>query len=227
MRTRPQTLLPTVLALAFVSLLVAPLAALAGSPAVSMYPEAARPGSTVELIGIDFPAENVVEVQLTTPDGTMALATTATDDKGSFAEMVALPFSPTEGNWQIQATAVDGTTSAYGFDTITVADAAGAEPVVQPAAEPAPVAAAPGNSSGDIALMLIIAVVLGGVAFGAMIVYRQVKDETPPGMGRGDDLIWGGGSAETPQQTATDEPYWKNTQGPQGTQPTQAEPSES
>lgn len=224
MRTRLQTLLPSVLALTFVSLLVAPLVAVAQSPAISMYPEGARPGSTVELVGIGFPAEQVVEVQLKTPDGTMALATTATDFEGTFAKMVALPFSPSEGVWELQATAADGTTSTYGFAAAVASRTAAepaAEPVAQPAAEPAPVAAPSGNSSGDIALMLIIAVVLGGVAFGAMVIYRQSKDESPPGMGRGDDLIWGGGSAEAPQQTATEEPHWKDAS------PTQAEPSES
>lgn len=221
MRTRLQTLLPSVLALWLVSLLVAPLVALAQSPAISMYPEAARPGSTVEVIGIDFPAEHVVEVQLATPDGTTALATTITDAEGSFAEMVALPFSPTEGAWEIRAAAADGTTSAYGFTTITE-DGVASEPVAQPAAAAAPAPAPPGNTGGDIALMLIIAVVLGGVAFGALVVIRQIRDESPPGMGRGDDLIWGGGSAETPQQTATEEPHWKSSQNAQA-----AEPSES
>ncbi len=71
--------------------------------------------------------------------------------------------------------------------------------------------------------MLVIAVVLAGVALGAMVVYRQLKDESPPGMGRGDDLIWGGGSPEGPEQTATDEPHWKSAQSAQAAPTVQGE----
>jgi hypothetical protein len=198
-----------VLALALASLLVAPVAVLAqsGASAISMYPETAGPGSTVEITGIDFPPDRVVEVQLATPDGTIPLTSATTSPEGDFRRIVALPLAVTEGAWELQATAADGTTSAYSF--VTSPDAAAA---AEAAAASAPTTTtSQGNSGGDIALMLIIAVVLGGLALGAMIVYRQIKDEAPPGMGKGDDLIWGGGSAETPQQTATDEPYWKSS----------------
>lgn len=214
MRTRLQTLPPSVLALTLVSLLIAPVAALAqsGAPAISMYPETAGPGSTVEITGIDFPPARVVEVQLATPDGTIALTTATTSPEGDFRRIVALPLGVTEGAWELRATAADGTTSAYPF--VTSPDAAAAVAAAASAALASTTSA--GNSGGDIALMLIIAAVLGGLAFGAMLVYRQVKDEAPPGMGKGDDLIWGGGSAEAPQQTATDEPHWKSNPAAQG-----------
>ncbi len=68
MRERRTTLLTTVLVLAFVALLVAPLAASASSglpSTVTMYPETAGPGTTVELTGLDFPGDAIVEVELT------------------------------------------------------------------------------------------------------------------------------------------------------------------
>lgn len=220
MRSRLQALLPSVLALVSVSLLVAPMVTLAQAPAISVYPEDPRPGSAVEIVGIGFPAEHVVELELTTPDGTVPLATAATDTEGRFSHMAALPFSATEGAWEVRASAVDGTTSTFGFTAASDASAAG---VVEsaPVTGPAPVEAPAGNTSGDIAVLLIIAVVLGGLALGAMVVYRQLKDDSPPGMGKGDDLIWGGGKAETPVQTATDEPHWKTTQASQTAPPTQ------
>lgn len=218
MRTRLQTLLPSVLALTLVSLLVLPLAALAQSPAISMYPETAGPGSTVEVAGIDFPPERVVEVQLATPDGTVPLTTATTSADGDFRQILALPLGVREGAWELQATAADGATSTFGF--VTSPDAA----LDVAAAEAAAVAPAPtGNSGGDIALMLIIAVVLGAVAFGGIVVIRHLRDESPPGMGKGDDLIWGGGKAETPERTATEEPHWKTAEAAATAPATQTE----
>jgi hypothetical protein len=194
-----------VLALTLVSLLLVSLTVLAQSPAISMYPETAGPGSTVEIAGIDFPPERVVEVQLATPDGTVPLTTATTSPEGDFRQILALPLGVAEGAWELQATAADGTTSSFPF--VTSPDAAVDAAAAAQATSAAP--AASGNSSGDIALMLIIAVVLGGLAFGGLVVYRQMRDEAPPGMGKGDDLIWGGGKAETPAETATEEPHWK------------------
>lgn len=219
MRTRLQTLLPSVLALTFATLLVVPTIALAQStPEISMYPDNARPGSTVELTGTGFPSEHLVDLQLTTPESTTTLASTATDLEGGFRQIVALPLSAPEGTWELRATAVDGTTSTFGFTVVseTAAGDTGAEPAAAVVAEPVATEARAGNTSGDIALMLIIAVVLGGAAFGAMVIYRQIKDESPPGMGRGDDLIWGGGTPEGPEQTATEEPHWKTAQATEG-----------
>lgn len=220
MRTSPQTLLPSVLALALVSLLATPLVALAEEPTLSMSPETARPGSTVEISGAHFPAEYAVELRLTTPDGSMALADSATGIDGTFQELVALPLGVTKGDWRLQATAVDGTTSTLDFSTLPQPAPAEAAPV-----EPATTAERSGNTGGDIAVLLIIAVVLGGIAFGGMVVIRQLREESPPGMGKGDDLIWGGGSAETPEKTATAEPHWKSSSQATGgaSQPAQTE----
>jgi len=211
MCTRLQTLLPSVLTLTLVSLLAIPLVASAqsGAAVISMYPETAGPGSTVEVTGIDFPSDRVVEVELVTPDGTVPLTTTTTSLEGEFRQIVALPIGATDGGWELQATAADGTTSTYAFVTAPEVEA---DQVLAADVDTTSTSSTSSNSSGDIALMLIIAVVLGGAVFGGMVVYRQVKDETPPGMGKGDDLIWGGGTAEGPAQTATDEPYWKAAQ---------------
>jgi len=198
------------LALTLVTLLFVPLVSLAASglsATMSMYPETAGPGSIVEISGIDFPAERVVEVQLSTPDGTVLLTTTTTSASGDFRQVVALPIDAPDGAWELQATAADGTTSAYAFATDSDAAAAVVAPGAATSAVPA------GNTSGDIALMLIVATVLGAVAFGGMFVYRQIKDESQPGMGKGDDLIWGSGpGVDGPEQTATDEPHWKAAQ---------------
>lgn len=210
MRTRLQTRLPSVLALTLVSLLLVPLAVVAQSPAISMYPETAGPGSTVEIAGIDFPPERVVEVQLATPDGAVPLTTATTSPEGDFRQVLSLPLGVAEGAWELRATAADGTSSTFAFVTSPDAAVGAASGQATTAAT-----AARGNSSGDIALMLIIAVVLGGLAFGGLVVYRQIRDESPPGMGKGDDLIWGGGKAETPAETATEEPHWKAGQAAQ------------
>ena len=220
MRTRLQTVLPSVLVLTLVSLLVAPIAVLAqGAPAISMYPETAGPGSTVEITGIDFPPERVVEVQLATPDGTRPLTTATTSPDGDFRQILSLPIGLTGGAWELRVNAADGTTSTFAFLTspdaaVEAAEAAQAVSAVDAATITTTTTS--GNSGNDIAVMLIIAVVLGGVALGAMVAYRQLRADRLPGMGKGDDLIWGGGSAETPQQTATDEPHWKDTQTAQG-----------
>jgi hypothetical protein len=221
MRTRLPTVFPSVLALSLVALIAVPVVTLAASPTISMYPETARPGSTVELTGTDFPPEHVVELQVATPDGTSPLATTATGLEGGFRQILALPLSATEGAWEVRATAVDGTSSTLAFTVAseTVVE----EPIAAVAATVAAEEAGSGNTSGDIAVMLIIAVILGAVAFGVMVVYRQIKDESPPGMGRGDDLIWGGGSPAGPEQTATEEPHWKAAQSAQAAQTAQGE----
>ncbi len=123
MRTRLQYLCPAALALTFATLLLLPALTLAASPTISMYPEAARPGSTIELTGTGFPPDHVVELQLATPDGTSPLATTATGPDGGFRQILALPLSATEGAWEVRATAVDGTSAAL---TFAVASAAAA-----------------------------------------------------------------------------------------------------
>lgn len=210
MRERLQTLLPSVLALALVSLLAGPIAASASSglPAtITMYPEVAVPGDTVEVTGLDFPGDATVALQLTTSAGTVPLADIATSSSGDFREVVPLPVGVPEGFWTVQAIAPDGSTATYAF-------AAGGAAAAAALLDETAAAASSGNSASDIMVMLLLGVVLGGIFIGGMFAYRILKDDgSQPGMGAGDDLIWGGGSADaTPQTTATEEPYWKAAQ---------------
>ena len=146
--------------------------------------------------------------------GTTPLTTATTGPEGDFRQILSLPLGVTEGAWELRANAADGTTSSFPF--LTSPDAAVAVAAPADPATPASAATTSGNSDGDIAMMLIIAVVLGGLVLGVMVVYRQIRNDSPPGMGKGDDLIWGGGSAATPEKTATEEPHWKDAQTAQG-----------
>jgi hypothetical protein len=208
MRERRTTLLTTVLVLAFVALLVAPLAASASSglpSTVTMYPETAGPGTTVELTGLDFPGDAIVELELTTADGTIPLTTVRTATGGHFRSVMSLPVTATEGAWQLRAVGPDGSTATYAFTT-----SVGIAPVVVDPATPA----SAGNSMSDSVVMLVIALVLGGVAIGGMFAYRMIRDDGPQtGMGEAADLIWSGtGKDATPELTATEEPHWKAAQ---------------
>ena len=190
-------------------LLVAPIVAFASSglpPTISMYPESAGPGTNVELTGIDFPGGRVVDLQLTTTDGSTPLATTTTAAGGEFRQIVTLPVGMPDGSWEITAQTADGSSATLTFATSEAAALAAAAAAAGEAEAEVPA----GNSGTDVMVMLVIALVLGAIAFGALVAYRQFMDETPPGMGKGDDLIWGGGSkSEAPEQTATEEPHWK------------------
>ncbi len=207
MRERLQTLLPSVLALSFVMLLAIPAVTAARSglpPTVSMHPEAAGPGETVEVAGLDFPGDTTVSLQLATPAGPVTLATVATDGEGVFRHVATLPASAVPGNWELRARAANGSTASYAFDSVTpgAASADGAEVASSTSV---------GNSTGDIVFMLIIASVLGVVFTAVLFAWRMIQEErSQPGMGTGDDLIWSGGpGAATSEPTATDEPFWK------------------
>jgi hypothetical protein len=189
-------------------LLALPVAAsAAGAPTITMYPETAGPGSTIEVTGIDFPPSRNVELQLATPDGIVPLASTLASATGDFREIVALPAAAREGTWELAAIGPDGAAAAIAFDTDPEAVAAAAAAA---AATGESTAITGSNSGADNVFLLVLALLLGGLAIGAMVAYRQLKDETPPGMGKGDDLIWGSGPASAgPELTASDEPHWK------------------
>jgi len=232
MYERIQTLLPAVLALTFVTLLAIPVTALAqsGLPAtVTMFPEAAGPGATVEVTGLDYPANATVELMVATPAGTVPVATATSGAGGSFRKVVTLPAGVPEGGWQLHAISSDGTNASYGFDTgdATAAPVLAASEVVSEAAvEPIAAAAAAtaasavnGNSFSDGIVLVILGVVLGAVMIGSMFAWRLVHEEGwQPGMGAGEDLIWSGTSSEatlaaTPEATASDEPHWESAAG--------------
>jgi hypothetical protein len=206
MRERRQILLPSVLALSLVALLLIPVVASASSglPAtVTMYPETAGPGEVVEVAGLDFPGRAPVEVQLTTAAGSVLVATATAAADGSFRELVTLPADRPDGLWELRASAAGDSLATYTFDPSAPAIGAGTDRSTTTAGS--------GNSTTDVLVLLVIAVVLGAIVIAGMFAWRQVRgDGAHTGMGTGDDLIWSGGSRDaTPELTATDEPYWK------------------
>jgi hypothetical protein len=206
MRERRQILLPTVLALTFVALLVTPIAAMAASglPAtITMNSESAGPGATVEVTGLDFPANTAVELQLTTADGAAPIGTATTADGGYFREVLTLPANAPAGTWQIEASAPDGSNATLAF-TVAAAELV--------SSDAAAVVASEGNSLADIVVMIIIAGLIAAVGGGILYVWNQSKvGDAQPGMSTGADPIWSGQASkgQEPEATSTDEPVWK------------------
>lgn len=208
MRERRHLPLTAVL-LALVSLLVTPVIATASSglPAtITMRPAAAGPGSTVEVTGIDFPADQLVEVQLSTSAGSSDLAVVMASDDGYFRSFVPLPSDTPSGLWELRAVALDGTTASHAFDAASAAvvDAARA---VNLSAE-ASLVGRSGNSSTDIMVMLVLAVLLAAVGGAAAYAWREVHSEgRQPGMGAGDDPIWSlaGGAMMTSESVVSED----------------------
>ena len=212
-------IIPTVLASTFVALLVSPIAAMAASglPAtIAMDPESAGPGQTVRVSGLDFPGEQAVELELSTPSGDRFLGTAITEAGGYFSERVTLPGDAETGTWELTASTADGTTVSYGFSA-----GAAAPPREEVPAET--VVASSGNSPSDIAVMLVVAVVLAAIIGGVGYVYLQAKSgHLQPGMAAGEDPFWSGkNQVSDPAKAATDEPAWLKAQKPE------SDPSES
>lgn len=180
-----------VLVLAFVALLVTPIAAGAASglPAtISLEPATAPAGSTVEVIGLDFPTGGEVDLQVTTTAGVVPLATVAADVGGYFRQAVTLPLDAPAGFWEIRATAADGSVA------VSMLEAAPAP--IDAVADAAPATAA-GNSLSDIVVMLIFALVIAGVGGGTWYVWYMARmGEGQPGMSIGEDPIWSSGHSE-------------------------------
>jgi hypothetical protein len=186
--------------LTLMALLAAPVAASASSglPAtLTMYPEAAGPGATVELVGLDFPAAQSVAVELAAAGSTAPMLTATTEDGGYFRAVLTLPSDLAPGSWELRAAAADGSAAAHAF-------------VAVPAAADAAAAASGGNSASDIVVMLVVAALLAAVGGGGALAWRLVRDETSqPGMGAGDDLIWSGtAEGTTAELTAAEQPAW-------------------
>ena len=203
--------LPALSILSLVLLLLIPATATAqsGSDArVTMSPEVAGPGDTVLVSGLDFPRDMTVVVQLTTAEGPVTLATVATAPDGSFRERVALPDGVPEGTWTVSARSSDGLAMA-GHQFL----AGDAPPAAAGTEMTTEASAGTSNSTSDNMVLVLMGLLLGAIATGALFAYRLVKEEGPqPGMGSGDDLIWGSGSAAAePEMTATNEPHWKAT----------------
>jgi len=174
-----------------------------------MFPESAGPGSTVEVTGIDFPGEQLIELQLDTTAGSSDLALFMSAEGGYFREFVTLPADVPAGAWELRAIALDGSQAAYGFQAV--------EGVVTDASAPQLMTAGTGltasssNSSSDIVVMLVIAVMLAALSGGAAYAWREVHaDGAQPGMGAADDPIWNaiGSDGATRERTTADDPDW-------------------
>ena len=196
MRERRQTLLGSVLALTFVSLLVTPLAAFgaSGLPAtISMNPATAGPGTRVEVVGLDFAAGQDVDLQLTTTTGPIHLATATTEDGGYFRHSVTLPADVAPGFWELRATGPGGAVAVLIFEAGEAVLAAA--PVE---AADATLAAAGGSTSGDLLVVLVLLLLVGGIAAAAGFVYYQThRSDDQPGMAAGEDPIWSGAHSDT------------------------------
>jgi hypothetical protein len=212
MRVRLPALRPTLLALAFTTLLAVPAAAQSAAQAtIVMEPESAAPGTAVELSGSGFPAGMSVALQLTTATGSFDLATAATERDGTFRRLLVLPALPESGVWAVEARALDGTSARYAFDPTTPVVTTVVAPAAAPASAAATEAARADGASSDGVFLVIIGCLLGMVSTGALYAWRMLHDErVQPGMGRAADVIWNEGlEDEQAEPTATTEPFWK------------------
>lgn len=197
MRERRQTTLPSVLALTFVALLVIPFSAQAASglPAtITMKPEAAGPGAQVEVVGLDFPAGQGIELQLTTTAGVVPLATTTAEEGGYFRQLLTLPADVAPGFWELRATGSNGAVAVHIFEAGAVTPAAAAAVATASAG-----VADPGSSSAGVNMLvlLVLLLLIGGIGSAAVFVYYQThRSDQDPGMAAGDDPIWGGAPSD-------------------------------
>src|SRR5262245_35815417 len=130
---RPRIPCMLVLALVALSLPLAAASAATGLPAtITMNPPSAGPGSVVEVVGLDFPPEGTVELQVTTTAGPVVLGTTKATSGGYFRQAVTLPTDVEPGFWELRATGPGGATAVRIFEAGAVA--AAAEAVTTPAA---------------------------------------------------------------------------------------------
>jgi hypothetical protein len=193
MRERRQALLPSVLALTFVALLFTPLSAMAASGlpvTITMTPESASPGSSVEIVGLDFPASEGVELQLTTTAGPVHLATATTEEGGYFRQKLVLPADVAPGFWELRATGSNGAVAVHIFEAgtavATITTVADAEMPIETASSGSP-------SGANLLVLVVLFLLIGGITAAAAFAYYQVhRIETDPGMATGDDPIWGG-----------------------------------
>ena len=110
------------LVLAIVALSV-PVAASAASglpPTIAMNPEAAGPGTVVEIVGLDFPPDGAIELKVTTTAGPVSLGTTVATHGGYFRQAVTLPPEVAPGFWELRATGPGGATAVHIFEARTM-----------------------------------------------------------------------------------------------------------
>ena len=125
--------------------------------------------------------------------GPVHLGTAHTEDGGFFRQLVTLPSDAPAGFWELRATGAGGSVAVQLFEA---GEAAVAAPTGN--GEATTVAAAGGGSTGsDLLVLLVLLLLVGGIAAAAAFVYYQThRDMSEPGMGAGDDPIWGGAPSD-------------------------------
>ena len=172
-----------------------PLAASAASglPAtITMNPENAGPGSVVEVVGLDFPPEGSVALQVTTTAGPVALATTTATSGGYFRQAVTLPTDVESGFWELRATGAGGVTAVHIFEAGVAAAALDA------ATQPLATAAAPlidPNLVVTLVMLLLLIVIVCAAVFVYGVTHRPPGQK---GLPVGDDPIWSGAGSDLP-----------------------------
>ena len=194
MRERRQTQILSVMAFTFGALLLLPLAASAASglPAtITMQPASAGPGAIVEIVGLDFPASQAVQLQLTTTAGPVPLDAATTEAGGYFRHKVRLPADIAPGFWELRATGSDGSVAVHIFESgATVPASAAVAPVEVSALS---VSSSGGASGANLLVLVVFMLLVGSIGGAAAFVYYRLNHvDEDPGMGAGDDPIWGG-----------------------------------
>jgi hypothetical protein len=171
-----------------------PLAASAASglPAtITMNPASAGPGAVVEVVGLDFPPEGSVELQVTTTAGPVALGTTQATSGGYFRQAVTLPSDVEPGFWELRATGSGGVTAVHIFEAGVIAAA-------ETVAAPVSTAAAP-LIDPNLVVTLVMLLLLIVIVCAAVFVYGVThKQPGQGGMPIGDDPIWSGAGPDGP-----------------------------
>jgi hypothetical protein len=171
-----------------------PLAASAASglPAsITMNPANASPGSVVEVVGLDFPPDGTVQLQVTTTAGPVIVGTIEATSGGYFRHPVTLPRDVEPGFWELRATGPGGVTAAHIFEAGDIAQAV-------EAAAPVATAAAPlidPNLVTTLVMLLLMIVIVCAAVFVYGVTHKQPGQA---GMPVGDDPIWSGAGSDGP-----------------------------
>src|SRR5688500_20132414 len=111
---RPRITCMLVLAFVALSYPLAAASAASGLPAsIAMNPEDAGPGSVVEVVGLDFPPEGSIELQVTTTAGPVSLGSTVATQGGYSRHAATLPSDADPGFSELSATGPGGSTAVH------------------------------------------------------------------------------------------------------------------
>ena len=193
---RPTQRIPCILGLALIALSF-PIAASAASglpPTIAMNPAAAGPGAVVEIVGLDFPPDGAIELQVTTTAGPVSLGTTVATTGGYFRQAVTLPLDVQPGFWELSATGPAGATAVHIFEARTMASTAAQDAssaAVAAAAGPAPLVDP--NLVVTLVMLLLLVVIVCAAVFVYTVTHRR---QGQAGMPIGDDPIWSGAGGE-------------------------------